>query len=390
MALVGTPRNAREGIGILWDTVDAGGAEGPVGPQGPTGPTGPTGPAGPTGPTGPSGAAGADGATGSQGIQGIQGIQGVPGNDGAPGADGADGADGTLVLGVADVPGLVVALAAKSDTGHTHVYASLSGLPTLGTAAAENVGAFATAAQGTDARTPTAHTHPQSDVTGLVTDLAGKAAVSHAHAAGDITSGQFAMARLATGTPNGSQFIRDDGALATPSGGSSDLVYAAAGADVAINSVTDITVVTRDVTSVGATDILDVTADFVILNNSTATRVYVITLDFDGLFDVEFTTGALAFSATLMHPFTVRGVLSLRSTALAYATFVAEGQLAAGTAAGGDTTMAATHLRAMGWGTTTSNASGTCTVTLRIRSAAATATQTCRLLNFQVRKATPT
>ena len=340
------------------------------------------------------------------------------------------------VSGIADVPGLVVALDAKAPiatavvtsdarlsdarppTAHSHAYASLSGLPTLGTAAAENVGAFATAAQGTDARTPTAHTHapseitgtavvtadarlsdartptahthPQSDVTGLVTDLAGKAAVSHAHAAGDITSGQFAMARLATGTPNGSQFIRDDGALATPSGGSSDLVYAAAGADVAINSVTDITVVTRDVTSVGATDILDVTADFVILNNSTATRVYVITLDFDGLFDVEFTTGALAFSATLMHPFTVRGVLSLRSTALAYATFVAEGQLAAGTAAGGDTTMAATHLRAMGWGTTTSNASGTCTVTLRSRAANATATQTCLLLNCQIRKATPT
>lgn len=177
---------------------------------------------------------------------------------------------------------------------------------------------------------------------------------------------------------------------AAAGGGSSDLVYVGTSADTAINSVSDITIVTRDVTSVGTTDKLDVTADFTILNNSGATRVCVITLDFDGLFDVEFTTGALATSSTLMHPFTVRGVLDIRATNLAYATFVAEGQLAAGIASGTDTTMAATHLRAQGWGTSTSNASGTCTVTLRIRSANATATQTCRLHNFQIRKATPT
>ena len=266
---------------------------------------------------------------------------------------------------------------------------------------------------------------------------------------------------LATGTPTGSKYIRDDGTLAVPpglgdgdygditvggagttmtidndavtyakmqntaaadrllgrgngagagnieeialgtnlslsgttlnaAGGSSDLVYAAVGADTAINSVTDITIVTRDVTSVGATDILDVTADFIILNNSGATRVYVITLDFDDLFDVEFSTGALATSATLMHPFTVRGVLGIRSTSLAYATFVCEGQLAAGIASGTDTTMAATHLRAMGWGTTASDASGTTTVALKIRSANATATQTCRLLNLQIRRTAPT
>ena len=180
------------------------------------------------------------------------------------------------------------------------------------------------------------------------------------------------------------------GTVLSASAGSSPVVYVATGADVAINNAADQTIVTRDVTSVGATDILDVTADFVILNNSTATRVYVITLDFDGLFDVEFTTGALATSATLMHPFTVRGVLGIRSTSLAYATFVCEGQLAAGIASGTDTTMAATHLRAAGWGTTASDASGTCTVALKIRSANNTATQTCRLLSLVVNKYTPT
>ena len=71
-----------------------------------------------------------------------------------------------------------------------------------------------------DAQTPAAHSHPQSEVTNLVTDLSGKAAASHSHAAGDITSGVIAMARLATGTPDGSKFIRDDGTLQAPPGGS--------------------------------------------------------------------------------------------------------------------------------------------------------------------------
>ena len=177
---------------------------------------------------------------------------------------------------------------------------------------------------------------------------------------------------------------------AAAGGGAGDLVYVAAGADVAINSTTDITVVTRDVTGVGTTDKIEVVADFTISNNSTATRVYVLTLDFDGLFDVEFTTGALATSATLAHPFTMRAVLDIRSIALSYATFVCEGQLAAGIASGTDTTMAATHLRAQGWGTSVGNLTGTCTVALFIRSANATAIQTCRLHNFQIRKATPT
>lgn len=57
-----------------------------------------------------------------------------------------------------------------------------------------------------------------SDQTDLAAALAAKAATSHTHAAADVISGQFAMARLASGSPNGSKFIRDDGVLATPSG----------------------------------------------------------------------------------------------------------------------------------------------------------------------------
>jgi hypothetical protein len=39
---------------------------------------------------------------------------------------------------------------------------------------------------------------------------------SHYHAAADVTSGVFNIARLATGTPDGTKFVRDDGVLAVP------------------------------------------------------------------------------------------------------------------------------------------------------------------------------
>lgn len=47
-----------------------------------------------------------------------------------------------------------------------------------------------------------------------VPGLAGKAASSHTHAAADIASGTIAAARLGTGTPSSSNFLRGDGAWA--------------------------------------------------------------------------------------------------------------------------------------------------------------------------------
>jgi len=172
--------------------------------------------------------------------------------------------------------------------------------------------------------------------------------------------------------------------------GTDAIVYVPTTSDFDISEITDVTIVTRDVTGVVAGDQLMVEAHFTILNNSAATRVCVITLDFDGLFDVEFSTGALVASATLMHPFFVRGVLDVRSTSLCYGVFTAEGQLAAGIASGTDTTMAATHLRGMGWDTSTSDVTGTTTVALKVRSANANPTQTLRLHQFSIRKVTPT
>lgn len=224
---------------------------------------------------------------------------------------------------------------------------------------------------------PEPHTHPQSDIVNLTADLAAKAAAVHTHAQSDITGLTAALAGKS-----------DVGHTHPPSGG--DIVYVPTCGDTAVNNVADVTIVTRNVTGVLAGDQIIVEGAFTILNNSAATRVYVITVDFDGLFDIEITTGALAFSATLIHPFMFRAVLNVRAANLAYAVVAVEGQLAAGIASGGDTTMAATHLHGKGWGTTTSDATGTCTVALKVRSANATATQTLRLHQFTIRKVSPT
>ena len=64
-----------------------------------------------------------------------------------------------------------------------------------------------------------AHTHPQADVTSLVSDLAGKAATVHTHAAADVTTGTFAVARVGTGSGTATTYLDGTGAFTTPAGG---------------------------------------------------------------------------------------------------------------------------------------------------------------------------
>lgn len=173
------------------------------------------------------------------------------------------------------------------------------------------------------------------------------------------------------------------GVWAIPPGGN---VYVPANADSNVANVADVTIFTKDLTGIVAGDRIELEAWFTILNNSTATRVYVITADFDNAFDIEFSTGALAFSSTLMHPFHIHAICDIRSTSLAYEVVEILGYTAAGIASGGDTAMASVLLNTMGWGTSASNLTGTLTCNLKVRSASATATQTLRLHHAALRK----
>jgi hypothetical protein len=139
----------------------------------------------------------------------------------------AAGADKTKLDGIAAGAEVNV----NADWNAVSGDAQILNKPTLGTAAEKNIPAtgdasatevvYGTDTRLTNSRAPTSHTHPESDVTNLVTDLAGKAAAVHTHSAADLTSGTVATARLGSGTANNTTFLRGDQTWQTVSGGSS-------------------------------------------------------------------------------------------------------------------------------------------------------------------------
>jgi len=126
------PTGATGPQGDIGPTGPAGpqGDTGPQGPQGDTGPTGATGPVGPTGATGPTGAAGPTGATGPQGPKGDTGLTGATGPAGPTGPQGPAAAWGTISGTLADQTDLNSALSGKAASSHSHAQSDITNLTT--------------------------------------------------------------------------------------------------------------------------------------------------------------------------------------------------------------------------------------------------------------------
>jgi hypothetical protein len=135
----------------------------------------------------------------------------------------------------------------------TDTKAALAG--TSGTPQAANPYVTNADARNSDARAPTAHSHVEGDTTGLVADLAARVlstdsrlsdartptvhAISHKATGGDVLAGIVGGyapldsgllvpgANLATGTPTGLKFLRDDRVWAVPAGGGGSGLYSA-------------------------------------------------------------------------------------------------------------------------------------------------------------------
>lgn len=201
-----------------WTAVGGAGEPGPAGPQGDPGPAGPQGPQGDTGPQGVQGPAGADGAQGPQGIQGvpgpqgdqgpqgIQGIQGVQGDQGPQGVPGADGQDGAPGVGVPVGGTAGQYLRKASATDFDTAWSALLDADIPATIARDTE---ITAAVSAHAGAADPHTGYQ---------LESEKAAANGYASLDGTT-RVPVAQLATGTPDGTKFLRDDRTWQTPAGG---------------------------------------------------------------------------------------------------------------------------------------------------------------------------
>ncbi|MDD4818114.1 MAG: hypothetical protein PHI85_09115 [Victivallaceae bacterium] len=124
-------------------------------------------------------------------------VYNVPAGDGGTGA--AIAAHTHLI---AEVVGLLEALAGKSDTGHTHAATDVSGLAaSLARLEELATGANAYAADALariNEALPEGHVHTMEQVTGLFAALSGKAAGVHTHAEADVTGLAAALETLTT------------------------------------------------------------------------------------------------------------------------------------------------------------------------------------------------
>lgn len=129
---------------------------------------------------------------------------------------------------ISDVTGLQTALDGKAASAVVTDHVSLADPHTQYQKESEKAAANGYASLDAGAKVPIAQvpTGSSSSTVCIGDDSRlsdSRTPISHVHAAADITSGVIAMARLATGTPDGTKFIRDDGTLQVPPAGEGGL-----------------------------------------------------------------------------------------------------------------------------------------------------------------------
>lgn len=215
------------------------GPTGPTGPRGNTGATGATGPQGDVGPTGLRGIAGPKGDTGADGPAGPTGLTGATGPKGNTGDTGPAGADGTNGVGVPSGGTTNQVLAKTSATNYATAWVDPAGATV--TSVNTRTGAVTGLAEVSDVTTSlagkanTSHTHAESDVTNLTTDLGNK--VDKVAGSRLITTAEGTVLGNTSGTNTGDNLIIGT-TTPTPSIGAQVLWLDTTGGNITLNLVT--------------------------------------------------------------------------------------------------------------------------------------------------------
>lgn len=197
-----------------------------------------------------------------------------------------------------------------------------------------------------------------------------------------LANGAVTVAKIgASGTPSSSTYLRGDGQWATPSGGGGGpTIYSnAPNQDIAINSTTDVNLVSRSIAvAVGGTIIVE--AWYTTINNSgaTVTWTYGCGLGSLSVAIADSTTQAASAGNRAVHY--RRCVFSVSSTSLTR--LALENYRSAPGAA--NTGLTGAQAGRYAWQNLGSNLTGTQTVNLSIRSSSATATQTATLESWRI------